>query len=235
MKHHFQLIVVFIIIFTYGSCENSDRRPDKHADEGRTHAGTPDTSFTRPHARPVAPSDTVFHGIELYHDDGSCDQNNSPWGYESGGQLAVVFSPPFYPARLIGARFFVSASGKPHTPFRVRVYEGNFADGPRGGGLLTSEVAASAASGYRWVDVDLSAQDITIGGGDFCIAMEWLVEPGNMGRNAQFLCADTSQPDRRSWWKHTPDSEWKRIERIAGKGDRDLMIRAVVSERQRGL
>jgi hypothetical protein len=58
--------------------------------------------------------------------------------------------------------------------------------------------------------------------------MEWITPPGNYGTRAQMLGADTSGPDRRSWWKHYPDSEWVRIEEISDSGDRDLMIRATV-------
>jgi hypothetical protein len=232
MKINVMKSIAFMLLFVFCGCADSDRQPEMRAGERGVRESTRDSSIARPPARTSPRSGTSsVHGIELFHDDGSCDQNNSPWSYEPGGQLAVVFTPPFYPARLVEAHFFVSMNGKPDRTFRVRVYGGSVADGPRGGDLLTATVTAAADTGFEWVDVDLAAHGIMIESGDFCIAMEWLAAPGNVGRNAQFLCADTSSPDARSWWKHTPASEWVRIESIAGKGDRDLMIRATVSGR----
>jgi len=126
----------------------------------------------------------------------------------------------------------VGIDGIPTTKFRVRVFSGTVAEGPdEKKDLLKSEVTASAAFGNKWVEVDLSGQNIVISDGDICIAMEWLTPPGDHGENAQRLGADNSDPDCRSWWKTDSNSEWKRIEAVANVGDRDVMIRASLSKK----
>jgi hypothetical protein len=170
---------------------------------------------------------------EIFFDDGSNEGNHSPWSDETGGQLAVVFTPPFYPAILKKVRFFVGTGGIPTTPFRVRVYAATVSSGPDDKDLLTSKVLASAEAsfGHEWVEVDLSNQNIIFTSGDFCVAMEWLTAPGNMGSDAQFIGADYAKPDRRSWWKTHASSGWKRIEEVADEGDRDVMIRTTVEKK----
>jgi len=166
---------------------------------------------------------------ELTYDDGTMEAHHSPWTDETGGQLAVVFTPPFYPAVLKKAQFLVGVSGIPSTPFRVRVYGGSVSSGPdETQNLLKSEVTASALFGHQWVEVDLSDQDVIVTGGDFCISMEWLTPPRDRGDRAQMLGVDYSKPDRRSWWKTSRNHKWVRIEDVADIGDRDCMIRAVV-------
>lgn len=181
-------------------------------------------------------SDTVVqanavntNGEELSYDDGIPEAQHSPWYDKPGGQLAVVFTPAFYPAALTKVRFLVGINGIPTTEFRVRVFEGTVSDGPdEKHDLLKSEVTASAEFGNRWVDVDLSEQNIIITNGDFCVSMEWLTPPGNYGRDAQFIGVDYSNPDGRSWWKTDSVSIWQRIVEVADIGDRDVMIRATV-------
>ena len=169
-------------------------------------------------------------GVELFYDDGVIDQRNSPWSERTGGQLAVAFTPASYPVTIEKVSFYVGANGIPTKAFRVRVYPGDRADGPREQDLLDTEVVAAADHANQWVVVDMTAHDIIITEGDFFVAMEWLTPPGNYGTRAQMLGADTTDPDRRSWWKHYPDSDWVRIEEISDDGDRDLMIRATVLE-----
>ncbi len=181
-------------------------------------------------------SDTVVQanavnakGEEIFYDDGIPEGQHSPWYDKPGGQLAVVFTPAFSPAVLTKVRFLVSINGIPTTEFRVRVFEGTVSDGPdETHDLLKSEVTASAEFGNRWVEVDLSDQNIIIPSGDFCVSMEWLTPPGDQGRNAQFIGVDYSKPDGRSWWKTDAISGWKKIEEVANVGDRDVMIRATV-------
>lgn len=166
---------------------------------------------------------------EIFYDDGIPESQHSPWWDKPGGQLAVVFTPTFYPAVLSKVRFLVGISGIPTTEFRVRVFGGTVSDGPDESlDLLKSEVTASAEFGNKWVEVDLSGQNIIITSGDFCVSMEWLTPPGDYGRYAQSIGVDHSKPDGRSWWKTDSVSRWERIEEVANIGDRDVMIRATV-------
>jgi hypothetical protein len=171
-----------------------------------------------------------MEGEEIFYDDGEINGQHSPWVDETGGQLAVVFTPPFYPALLTKVRYFVSFGGFPTTKFRVRVYKSTVSDGPdEGKDLLASEVTTAANSGFRWVEVDLSDQNILITSGDFCVSMEWLTAPGDEGENAQFIGVDYAKAgNRRSWWKSSSSHDWKRIESIGDIGDRDVMIRATI-------
>jgi hypothetical protein len=171
-------------------------------------------------------------GNEIFYDDGTIDSQYSPWVYETGSQIGVIFSPSFYPAVLTKARFFVGMNGIPTTRFRVRVFGGTVAAGPdENDDFLESHVTASAPFGNKWIDVDLSTQNIIITSGDFCVAMEWLTPPGDRGESAQCLGADNSDPDARSWWKADSRSDWIRIDDVANVGDRDIMIRATISKK----
>lgn len=184
-------------------------------------------------------ADAVIHadavkmdGEEIFYDDGIPESQHSPWWDEPGGQLAVVFTPTFYPAVLTKVRFLVGISGIPTTEFRVRVFGGTVSDGPDESlDLLKSEVTASAEFGNKWVEVDLSGQNIIITSGDFCVSMEWLTPPGDHGRYAQSIGVDYSKPDGRSWWKTDSVSRWERIEEVANIGDRDVMIRATIEKK----
>ena len=201
-------LAIIVLLWTLSSCGNSDQ----------------------------ISSDTVVQtiavnaeGEEIFYDDGIPESQHSPWYDRPGGQLAVVFTPAFYPAVLTKVRFLVSINGIPTTEFRVRVFGGTVSDGPdETDDLLKSEVTASAEFGNKWVEVDLSSKNIIVTSGDFCVSMEWLTPPGDYGKNAQFIGVDQSKPDGRSWWKTDSVSRWERIEEIASIGDRDVMIRATV-------
>lgn len=180
----------------------------------------------------VQGSAVMTEGEEIFYDDGLPESQHSPWTSETGSQLAVVFTPTFYPAVLTKVRFLVGISGIPTTEFRVRVFGGTVSDGPdESHDLLVSEVTASAEYGNKWVEVDLAGQNIIITSGDFCVSMEWMTPPGDHGRDAQFIGVDHSKPDGRSWWKTDSVSRWERIEEVANVGDRDLMIRATIEKR----
>ena len=209
---------LLIAIISISGC--AEKKPEPQDTPSRGASNGPGTD--------VSSMKYTVNGEEIFYDDGVPEQSNSPWSVEPGGRLAVAFTPSSYPVKLAGARFLISAGGMPKTEFRVRVYGGTAEDGPHNGDLLTGEVTASAEYINQWVDVDLSPFGIVIEEGDFFVAMEWLTAPGDDGGLAQSLGADTSRPDRRSWWKHTPGSEWVRIEEISDTGDRDLMIRAHV-------
>ncbi len=223
-------VPVFIVVLalSFGCGKNEQREEDRSsaADRVEEAAGTGlarDTSET-PGSRESADS----LAMELFYDDGTIDQRNSPWSEEAGGQLAVCFTPDSYPVTIRRVRFFVGGNGLPMKAFRVRVYPGSSSSGPVEDDLLEAEILAAASYGNQWVEVDLSEYRITIYEGDFFVAMEWLTPPGNYGMYAQLLGADTSEPSGRSWWKHRPGAGWVRIEEISDAGDRDLMIRATV-------
>jgi len=190
-------------------------------------SGCRESSQNSPEA--VMQADVVKDGEEIFYDDGLPEGQHSPWTDDTGGQLAVVFTPGFYPAVLTKVRFLVGINGIPSTEFRVRVFAATVSEGPdENQDLLASEVIASAPFGNRWVEVDLSDQNIIIDSGDFSVAMEWLTPPGVHGENAQFIGVDYGKPDRRSWWKTDFHSVWERIEEVANVGDRDVMIRATI-------
>ena len=210
-------LILLLFLFLLSACGDSEQDLDLTSlkDKGTTDVMKPDE-------------------VELYYDDGTMEAHHSPWVDETGGQLAVVFTPPFYPAVLKKARFLVGLSGIPTTLFRVRVFGGSVSSGPNESqNLLKSEVTTSALFGHQWVEVDLSDQDITITSGDFFISMEWLTPPGDRGDNAQMLGVDYSNPDGRSWWKTSRNRDWIRIEEVADIGDRDCMIRAILSSQEK--
>jgi hypothetical protein len=221
-------LLVLPLVLSFG-CGKDERREDDRSgawsevEEAADSGQVGDTLETR-----SLPESAVSRGTELFYDDGSIDQRNSPWSEEAGGQLAVRFTPDSYPADLRGVRFFVGGHGLPMKAFRVRVYPGSASSGPAEDDLLETEILAAASYGNQWVEVDLTRYAIVITDGDFFVAMEWLTPPGNYGTGAQMLGADTSDPSGRSWWKHRPGSDWVRIEEISDTGDRDLMIRATV-------
>jgi hypothetical protein len=172
----------------------------------------------------------VSEQIELAYDDGTAEEMFSPWGPTVHVQIAVMFTAPSYPVRLVGARFWVSNWGKPSTPFAVRVYAADDLSGKPGTPLLPPDkIMGSAANGHEWVDVDLSSAGLTVSG-DFFVAMDWLTAPGDQGGDAQFLGADHNSPDRRTWWLIDPSKmTWVRVEKIGTPPtDRDAMIRAIV-------
>jgi hypothetical protein len=204
-------LAIIVLLWTLSGCGNSD----------------PISSDTVVQANAVNAK-----GEEIFYDDGLPEAQHSPWYDKPGGQLAVVFTPSFYPAVLAKVRFLVGINGIPATEFRVRVFGGTVSDGPdERQDFLKSEVTASAEFGNKWVEVGLSDQNIIITSGDFCVSMEWLTPPGDYGRNAQSIGVDYSKPDGRSWWKTDSVSKWQRIEEVANVGDRDVMIRATVVRR----
>lgn len=204
-------LVIILLLFVLSGCVNSNQDSPKEVKQ---------TGMVK------------ANGEEIFYDDGLPESQHSPWTDEKGGQLAVVFTPTFYPAVLAKVRFLVGINGIPTTEFRVRVFGATVLDGPdESQDLLASEVTASAPFGNKWVEVDLSDQNIVITRGDFCVSMEWITPPGAHGENAQFIGVDYGKPDRRSWWKTDIRFEWERIEEVANVGDRDVMIRATIEKK----
>jgi len=56
--------------------------------------------------------------------DGFPESQHSLWSDELGGQLAVVFTPIFYPTVLAKKRFLMGINRIPTTEFLVRVFGG---------------------------------------------------------------------------------------------------------------
>lgn len=224
------LAVVLVALLLQAGCCKDEREIEAGRGTSREAAGTAlDTGDVESEEKSTPDPDMEEYIVEeLAYDDGEIDQRNSPWSEQSGGQLAVAFTPSSYPATIQKVSFFIGSSGVPTKTFRVRIYQGDLSTGPVEQDLLDTAVLAAAGYADQWVVLDLSAHGIMIPEGDFFVAMEWITPPGNYGTRAQKLGADTSGPDRRSWWKHYPDSDWVRIEEISDSGDRDLMIRATV-------
>jgi hypothetical protein len=168
---------------------------------------------------------------ELAYENGDPVNSNAPWSDEAGGQVAVRFTPPAGNAKLMRVGFFVTSGGVPDSEFGVRIYRADTNGVPDSTDLLGGDkTAAAGAGGDEWVWVDLSAREINVGGGDFFVAMEWLTAPGDHGEDAQFIATNPLKPKGRSWWRHVPANAWVPISDI-GPGDRDLLIRAVVTKK----
>lgn len=71
--------------------------------------------------------------------------------------------------------FWISALGKPKTPFRVRIYKND--NGMPGENLLNHNLIVRAKRGKGWFDVDVSKFDIPFSIDGFFIGMEWIVVP----------------------------------------------------------
>jgi hypothetical protein len=224
--------IVVILLLVWTGCGGNERRTEEEqANTADVIEAAADTTVIPLQTESTPGQDAEELTVEeLFYDDGTIDQRNSPWSEQAGGQLAVCFTPRSYPVTVRRVRFFVGGNGIPMKAFRVRLYPGDGSTGPVERDLLDAEIVAAASYGNQWVEIDLSAHGIAIPEGDFFVAMEWITAPGDYGTRAQLLGADTSDPSRRSWWKHRPDSDWVRIEEISDTGDRDLMIRARVAE-----
>ena len=113
---------------------------------------------------------------EIFYDDGTIEGQYSPWVDELGSQAGTVFTPKFYPSVLSKVRYFVGMNGIPATKFRVRVFGGTISSGPvESKDLLSTEVTATPPFGNKWVEIDLSDQNIVITSGDFFVTMVRMV------------------------------------------------------------
>lgn len=178
----------------------------------------------RDHIRPEHRDGKVM--IELAYDDGSVEENDSPWSNSPGGQIAVCFTAPSAQVTIASVRYYVTSMAKPQTVFGVRAYESSPGTGPGQEIALAAPITAAAVGGDEWVTVDL-VRTVASSSKDFCLSMEWLTAPGLTGADAQFLGIDKSAPDARTWWKTGPTS-WTKTANIGTGGDRDAMIRATV-------
>jgi len=163
--------------------------------------------------------------VELSWDDGTCEGHSVPGeDWYPGGMIAVCFTPPSYPCRLLSATFLVFDVGYPDTEFGVRLYRGdgiNFR--PRTLIPIPTTTAHAGPEG-GWVEVDLSEAGVTIDSGDFCVAMEWLTMAGEdiYDPDAQALCHDEDTPYQgRSWIYWASGRLWYSLDFVG-------MIRALV-------
>jgi len=224
-------VIVFAIALPIFSACSSNSSP---VDLGILKDSAPGDTFTNDleidGAADVRVPDAAS-ATEIAYDDGTAEGNNSPWEAIPGGQLAVSFTPPFYPCVIKSAKFFVTAGGVPTTEFAVRIYAAPDASTPPQSELLAVPVKAKANGPDEWVTVDLRGSNITVTQGDFVVAMEWLTAAGVSGQSAQFLGSDESSPDTRSWWLFAAGGNWTPIKNVGsgtGDHDRDLLIRATV-------
>lgn len=142
--------------------------------------------------------------IENVHIDVSC----SPWSEIPGSEIAVKFTPDFYPQKIVKTRFYVPSGAKPWTTFEVRVYKDE--DARPGNRLDSGNIRASAKMGNEWVEVSFSEQNIVIGEGSFFISMHWLTAPGSQGRKAQLLAAQFPKDENmgHTYFKWPHKEEW---------------------------
>ncbi|WP_303312427.1 carboxypeptidase-like regulatory domain-containing protein [Hymenobacter sp. BT730] len=84
---------------------------------------------------------------------------------EKGRKLGMIRSVSFY----------ISESGFPREPFRVRIYapDGNYSSPNTD--LLTDNVVVSAPGGGQWYTIDLTSYNIPAPEDGFYVAMEWIV------------------------------------------------------------
>ena len=165
--------------------------------------------------------------IEITYDDGASERSSSPWSEETGSEIAVRFSSDDYPFSIQSVRFFITSSGVPSTPFRIRVYDKDSNGQPNNLLCQTGNEAASV-SGNEWVEVDISSENIVINSGDFFISMYWETAPGLNGLNAQFLGSDMDLPSsQRTFFKFGASGDW--VYWGNRNPDADYMIRATIS------
>jgi len=166
----------------------------------------------------------------LSYDDGVVDEPFSLFDAEPGAQVAVRFTPPGHPTYVEAVELFVAAGfGVPTTTFRVRVYSESSETGFPDASLLSEEVDVAAEAGDTWVSVDLTEYAAVVEQGEFFVAMEWLTAPGSQGQDAQFIGADLSGPNQRSYYTEADPVDWGRIVRYTEGHDVDFMIRAAIA------
>jgi hypothetical protein len=128
---------------------------------------------------------------EIKYDSGNPRGNTIPLSDSPGGEIAVRFTPPWYPARIQAVRFYITSWGKPNTPFGVRIYAADKGTLP-GTRLDDATLRGAGTKGNEWVEVDVSNQNIIIKDGDFFASMYWIKAPGRDVNNApvQYLAPD---------------------------------------------
>ena len=144
----------------------------------------------------------------LCYDDGGLESNVAPWSDEIGSEIAVRFTPAFYPSKLEKVKFFIGAHSEVNTEFGIRIYDDDNGDHP-GTRIDRDNLPATALAGNTWVEVDISSENIAIEDGDFFVGMYWKKAPGNKGCFAQFLGVDKSLPIHGgSCWKRGNSGQW---------------------------
>jgi len=137
--------------------------------------------------------------VEMAYDSGSGSEDAS-WTVGKG--FAVRFSPQQVPATLVRARFYFYG---PFAPVQVRVWDANH-------NALSLPVTASPTQD-GWLEVDLSAQNVTVTG-DFYVGYFHLTD------YTPTLGSDFSAPDGRSY--EVDGEYWQQ------QTSKDYLIRATV-------
>ncbi|MBG8553255.1 carboxypeptidase-like regulatory domain-containing protein [Hymenobacter guriensis] len=132
--------------------------------------------------------------------------------------------------------FFLSESGFPREPFRVRIYkaDGNYSSPNTD--LLTENVVVSAPGGGQWFTIDLGAYNILAPEDGFYVAMEWIVS-GDKFYTTNFMDSytpygqilrPTFEFKESRTWNYTIGRGWTLIT-LANNGQRyNAMIKASV-------
>jgi len=98
------------------------------------------------------------------------------WMIDKKCQIAVFMDcKKFRNARIVNASFFISRkTGKPETPFRVRVYKIDSKSGNPGDDLLHESIIVHGSHRGGWLTVDLSKYNLAAPSKGYFIAMEWI-------------------------------------------------------------
>ncbi len=91
-------------------------------------------------------------------------------------QIAVYMDSKRYKkAKILNASFYISRnSGKPETPFRVRVYSVDERTGNPGIDLILANIIAKGKRRGGWITVDLSKYNLDAPSSGYFVAMEWI-------------------------------------------------------------
>lgn len=159
---------------------------------------------------------------ELKCDDGTMEVYSSPYSNNIGSEIAVRFTPQFYPASLKKVKVYISSRGEPSTQFSIKIYEDDNGNYP-GSQLNTKDIYGKAQTGNEWIEIDVSSQQLTILEGDFFVSMYWLKAPGLKGKNAQLIGSDfNGSLCKNSYFKWGGSNDW------SSRFDRNIMIRAII-------
>ena len=174
----------------------------------------------------------TFASVTLKYDDGTLDQGFLPWSNEPGSEVAVRFTPTFYPAKLQAVQVFITGATieAAKTLFSVCIYSDVDGLCPGTSRLDNGSIMGAASKPNEWVTIDVSNQNIYIFQGDFFVSIYWLTPSGSSGQNAtQVLGLDSTSPiEGRSCSKWGREGSWLQMSDTS-IGDKDAMIRAIMS------
>lgn len=158
----------------------------------------------------------------ISYDDGIPD--NAKATFVAGAESALRFCPESYPLTLKKALIHIFDGSYPPgntlQPFQVAVYDDDGTNGFPGTCLGAIDYTPVA---HNWVEIDLSALNITFYDGDFYISYR----QGGVYPNATPIAVDYSNPVNRSYYRGQVGWLWN--QEASGSSNINYMIRAVVS------